>query len=719
MAPLNDTQTEIMTASDLSEVDVGIPPALSFSHIHMYTHSLLPLAEYKSLEQRCNDFADAATVALNYTPTQDGANVDKMQELWSSMDLSNYNDHAKSTSPAKPYISQGRDVVSQLICGLGFRISGVYDGADTTTMLVTSPDSTGVQFVVTAKKGVKEPTDGTLSPGKTTIGLDGKTKLEFKDEFVHFDVSQLDRFFSNHQNRPGISCLAFEVTSGDIQNIYTNYSTLHPKLLTPHGLVSYKDGAGSITRVLEVYAYYKGDKKVSDADEGTVLRFVEKKLSHVSAKKSCKLPGLVDVDAVYDGTSFPAYMDHWVSNVVSRTGFLDTLEDTLGFTPKVDFNAGVVAAGEAQIESTVTGNTAAPVDTGGDDKIALKDQSQVYLPINNALTPVGHVHGFIEEIGQGVQHVANRVSDLIAFIQRANDYRKIMGEGFTFLNIPQSYYGVLMQGQFTKKVDKDEPLLGDEDAAKVLQFAEENGLCDLTGAVPLDITRDQVRGKLSKCPILTADNLEDVMEVIMRARFVNLHTLLRGHMSEKSYIAIVKNKILVDVQGEDLLFQIFTSNVLQENVGDEAPFFEFIQRVCSECLGPDGCPAKVKPGCGGFGIRNFLTLFLSIEVSKAMMEVKDAKLANDDKAVTKAMNKVQAFTDQLNEANPILTDISDAMTAEGSYTEELAKASDDDEKIRLKALIDAEAAKKKMGNERLMVCSKKYMAIMKKLREES
>ena len=34
-----------------------------------------------------------------------------------------------------------------------------------------------------------------------------------------------------------------------------------------------------------------------------------------------------------------------------------TLEDVLGFVPKVDFNAGgVVAAGEAQIESTVTGN---------------------------------------------------------------------------------------------------------------------------------------------------------------------------------------------------------------------------------------------------------------------------------------------------------------------------------------------------------------------------
>jgi hypothetical protein len=54
---------------------------------------------------------------------------------------------------------------------------------------------------------------------------------------------------------------------------------------------------------------------------------------------------------------------------------------------QVDFNAGVVAAGEAQIESTVTGNTSTVVVS--DTTAALKDQSQVYLPINNALSQVG------------------------------------------------------------------------------------------------------------------------------------------------------------------------------------------------------------------------------------------------------------------------------------------------------------------------------------------
>jgi hypothetical protein len=54
---------------------------------------------------------------------------------------------------------------------------------------------------------------------------------------------------------------------------------------------------------------------------------------------------------------------------------------------KVDFNAGVVAAGESQIESTVIGNMAMTVAC--DEDSALKDQSQIYLPINNALTNVG------------------------------------------------------------------------------------------------------------------------------------------------------------------------------------------------------------------------------------------------------------------------------------------------------------------------------------------
>ena len=73
----------------------------------------------------------------------------------------------------------------------------------------------------------------------------------------------------------------------------------------------------------------------------------------------------------------------------------------------------------------------------------LTDRAQVFLPTNNALSPVGHVHWYLEEIGQGVQHVASRVASLPAYVQRANQMRAVTGEGVTFLNIPRTYYGLL------------------------------------------------------------------------------------------------------------------------------------------------------------------------------------------------------------------------------------------------------------------------------------
>lgn len=52
---------------------------------------------------------------------------------------------------------------------------------------------------------------------------------------------------------------------------------------------------------------------------------------------------------------------------------------------------------------------------------------QIYLPTNNALSPVGHVHWYLEEIGQGVQHLAQRMDDIAEFIQTTNEMREITG----------------------------------------------------------------------------------------------------------------------------------------------------------------------------------------------------------------------------------------------------------------------------------------------------
>ena len=385
----------------------------------------------------------------------------------------------------------------------------------------------------------------------------------------------------------------------------------------------------------------------------------------------------------------------------------------------------MVAAGEAQIESTVTGNDS--VLSTNDVDVALRDQSQVYLPINNALSDVGHVHGFLEEMGQGIQHVASRVADLPAFVQRGNDMRRITGEGFTFLNIPRSYYGVFMEEHLAKNNEYDigYTLLSPACARVVMDVCHKHGIVTPDGAVDLDLSRQDIIKILDdKIPAMHQyefiSSKGAVVDIILRSRYANLYALLRDHLSEESYLQIVRNQILIDVQGDDLLMQIFTSNILQRQVGEEAPFFEFIQRVCSECRDEDGCPATIKPGCGGFGIRNFLTLFLAIEVSKAMLEASLAKAEGDEKRRAYAQSMVDVLRAQLDESNPILTEISNAMTLEGNLKAELnrAIALNNYEAVQSLRIKLAEAGEAKAyGNQMLMDCSEKYCTMMRKLRE--
>lgn len=219
--------------------------------------------------------------------------------------------------------------------------------------------------------------------------------------------------------------------------------------------------------------------------------------------------------------------------------------------------------------------------------------------------------------------------------------------------------------------------------------------------VELDATQKQVTAALPAC-VPTS-----VIDYVLRARYSNLYSLLRDHISEETYLACVRNNILVDVQGDDLLMQIFTTSVLQREAGHEAPFFEFIQRICSDKCDPTtGKPCPIKPGCGGFGIRNFLTLFLSIEVSKSLKLRAEAEAAGRLEEAKYFENMVASFTAQLEESNPILTQISDAMTAEG----DALRRGDAEDAARWKE-------EKEKGSELLKDVSAKYNAKMKALRE--
>jgi len=606
--------TEIEGArTEAPQPDLQCGDWLRFHHVHFFVDELRPLAEYKVTEKHLN------VLAASLGEPRHGSR-EAARKRWEEI---------AGSSLHGEFLPTGRDMVNQLMHGAGWRITAKAEGEGTRSLLLSSPDPQGVRFLVTAPCADAQP------PGPT---------------FEHLAAHHLDRFFERKLNRQGVAVLGFEVEAGRnvLETIAERYARRHPRLLVRTGasqILEHGDG----TRVLDVFAYYQapGGAETSaskEADVATLLRFVERPRG-VSALPP--LPGLELVDAVFpcDSAGCAAYADHWVSNVVDRVEFLQTLEETLGFTPKVDFNAGVVAAGEAVIESTVTGNQ--PVGPLRREDL-LTNQQQVYLPINNPLSSVGHVHLYVEQLGQGVQHLASRVPDLVSFVERANWYREVTDEGLAFLKIPRSYYGTLVLADL--EATGLDPLAAKAALGK-LQAARH---VDSKGIVALDLDEVALSEAMAGVP---PETREAAMQAVRHSRYKNLYSFLQDRLSEEEYLRVVRSQVLVDVQGRDVLYQIFTAPVLQRDAAEEAPFLEFIQRRCSS-TGP------VRSGCGGFGIRNFLTLFLSIEVSKAM-DARDAAAAIGDAAAERrASRAIDIFASQLEASNPILTQIGDAMRAE-------------------------------------------------------
>jgi uncharacterized membrane protein len=136
--------------------------------------------------------------------------------------------------------------------------------------------------------------------------------------------------------------------------------------------------------------------------------------------------------------------------------------------------------------------------------------------------------------------------------------------------------------------------------------------------------------------------------------------------------------------------------------------------VCSGKCNPDGSAKPIKPGCGGFGIRNFLTLFLSIEVTKAINDRQAAMESADAAGEALATKKIEIFTHQLNEANPILTAITDGMTAQGDAKDSLLYAKTAEAKALATAAYAAAEATLKAANAALLECSTRHSEWMRK-----
>ena len=101
-----------------------------------------------------------------------------------------------------------------------------------------------------------------------------------------------------------------------------------------------------------------------------------------------------------------------------------------------------------------------------------------------------------------------------------------------------------------------------------------------------------------------------------------------------------------------------------------------------------------------------------------MEELADAKAQGAMKRERKAKQQIDLFTAQLDESNPILTMISDAMTLEGQLLEAAAKTPESQERQKILDRAKKQQKIKEQGQDMLQECSRKYAKLMQSVRSE-
>ncbi len=209
----------------------------------------------------------------------------------------------------------------------------------------------------------------------------------------------------------------------------------------------------------------------------------------------------------------------------------------------------------------------------------MRDHGQICLPINNAITNAGHVHGFLSEIGQGVQHVGSRVKDIEDFVQDSNDNRQLFGEGFAFLNIPRSYCGILMvdilvMGVSSVRRREDGTANLTNTAGAFLSAGCALAICDVcamggllhdNSSLVLDATEDIIRTIIDSGipPVHREEYLakrDGIVESILHSRYVNLYNFLRVRENVEWGSSLITRSLFLFVLSFISLAQYFARN---------------------------------------------------------------------------------------------------------------------------------------------------------------
>jgi hypothetical protein len=195
-----------------STVEVGSTATVQFDHIQMYVDDLQSVEQYKKMEAQFTKFATELKASGDMS-------VKNGRELY----VSKFKDESAVTDvdPAS-YQNNNLDLAQQMICGLGWAVTGSNQSNGTYSVLLNSPDADGAKFILTTKASESEP-----AAKKQNVG---------GADFDHFSVGKVDGFYSSHAGRPGVSVLGFEVTDGGVAGVLKNLKEKHPKLMVsePH-----------------------------------------------------------------------------------------------------------------------------------------------------------------------------------------------------------------------------------------------------------------------------------------------------------------------------------------------------------------------------------------------------------------------------------------------------------------------------------------------------
>ena len=115
-----------------------MPPAIKecrYDHLQFFVDGLKPLVHYKAIEERLNQLAQRC-------PQGAKMDVAAARKAWCEL--------GPAADPAAFQV-HGQDLVEQMLHGFGWRITGQHDGAETRSLLLSTPDPFGARFVVTCK----------------------------------------------------------------------------------------------------------------------------------------------------------------------------------------------------------------------------------------------------------------------------------------------------------------------------------------------------------------------------------------------------------------------------------------------------------------------------------------------------------------------------------------------------------------------------------------